>query len=634
MKKLDKLILSSFLGPFILTFFVVIFILLSQFMLKYFDEIVGKDLSFDIIAQLIFYFSIFMTPNAFPLAVLLSCLMTYGNLGQHFELTAIKGAGISLIRTLVPIFIFSVLLSIAAYFSNNYIVPRANLKAFSLLYDVKQKKPAMEIKEGTFYNGIDGYSIKINKKYPDGRSLKDLIIYDHTQGNGNRNVILADSGQMYNILDNRYLILELFNGHSYSEQDTRRSSYRSSDPEPFVRNNFKQSKMAFSMASFDLKRTKEELFAGNRLMKNTHQLKTDIDSMRTTYTNLKEDIQDNSFGFFEYHMADVLKQYRERALQRENERRKRELEEAEKKMGQKSHINNSTTSINEPLSDSAGIDIETKTPYSIDLAKVKNIKLPTDTNKMASLKNVNANQGRSSAIFNQKNIESVTKTGKTTINKRITKQKKILSTDSVSKNESLIAKGSVNDKQPLDSLENQVDSSKTALKKIDSLFQTQMYQNVSISRSLAQVRHVKNRLMIQTDQLEKLKTETNKFELERYKKLSYAITILMMFLIGAPLGAIIKKGGLGIPVLISIMFFILFYVISMICEKWTRQDVMDPFLAAWMANIILFPIGLFLLRQAKNDARLLETDFYSVLLFNLKKKYKRYRNKVNLKMAN
>jgi lipopolysaccharide export system permease protein len=282
MKKIDKLVLGSFFGPFFLTFFVVIFILLSQFMLKYLDEIVGKDLDTIVIVELIFYFSIFMTPNAFPLAVLLSSLMTFGNLGQHFELTALKGAGISLIRVLVPIFIFTLFLTGLAYYSNNFIVPKANLKAFSLLYDVKQMKPSMELKEGAFYNGIDGYSIKVGKKYPDGKTLKDIIIYDHTDLKGNKNVTMADSGQMYNILDDQYLVLEMYNGKNYSELSTRRKSYVSQqNPDPFVRNEFESQKVVFSLASFDLKRTKEELFASNRLMKNSFDLKNDADSMKT-----------------------------------------------------------------------------------------------------------------------------------------------------------------------------------------------------------------------------------------------------------------------------------------------------------------------------------------------------------------
>jgi len=328
MKKIDKLILTAFFGPFFLTFFVVIFILLSQFMLRYFDEIVGKDLGFEVIAELIFYFSIFMTQNAFPLAVLLSSLMTFGNLGEHFELTAIKGAGISLVRALLPIFVFSSLLTILAYFSNNYVVPRANLKAFSLLYDVKQKKPSMELKQGTFYNGIDGYSIKVNQKFPDDRSLKDLIIYDHTKGGGNRNVILADSGQMYNIMNNRYLILELFNGRSYSEQRTkrRRGVVIGRTPEPFVRNEFQTGKLAFDLTSFNLKRTKEELFAGNKLMKNTHQLRADVDSMKNQQEEMVVQIQDNSIRFFSHHLQDLVEFYRQRTLER-NQRLSQEQEQ-------------------------------------------------------------------------------------------------------------------------------------------------------------------------------------------------------------------------------------------------------------------------------------------------------------------
>ena len=153
---------------------------------------------------------------------------------------------------------------------------------------------------------------------------------------------------------------------------------------------------------------------------------------------------------------------------------------------------------------------------------------------------------------------------------------------------------------------------------IDSLMNAKKNVKNAVTRSLTHVRHVKNNIMMRNGQLNKLITETNKFQLERYKKLCYAITILIMFFIGAPLGAIIKRGGLGIPVLISLSFFILFYVISMICEKWTRTDVMDPFLAAWMANIILFPVGMFLMKQAKNDARLFETDFYNVVFMRIK----------------
>jgi lipopolysaccharide export system permease protein len=298
MKKIDKLVLGEFIGPFFLTFFVVIFILLSQFMLKYLDEIVGKDLDTIVILELIFYFSIFMTPNAFPLAILLSSLMTFGNLGQHFELTALKGAGISLIRVLVPIFIFTLFLTGAAYYSNNYIVPKANLKAFSLLYDVKQMKPSMELKEGAFYNGIEGYSIKVGEKLQDGKTLKDILIYDHTERRGNRHVTMADSGLMYNIYNDRYLVLEMFHGKTYREMTGNRRTYVSTKAaDQLLRNEFESQKVVFSLASFDLKRTKEELFASNRLMKNSFQLRHDVDSMKTDYYDKSEEVKEHSFRF-------------------------------------------------------------------------------------------------------------------------------------------------------------------------------------------------------------------------------------------------------------------------------------------------------------------------------------------------
>src|SRR6187401_2628172 len=217
MKKLDKLILSSFIGPFILTFLVVVFILLTQHMLKYFDDIIGKGLGIDVIGQLLFYFAIFMIPVAMPLAVLLSSLITFGNLGEHFELTAIKASGISLLRTLQPIFLFVLILTGVAFYVNNNLVPKAALEAYSLLYDIKQKKPALDLSEGTFYDGIPDMSIKVNKKYPDGITIGDVIIYDHRKHDGNRDVTVADSGKMYTILNERYLKLELFRGYNYIE---------------------------------------------------------------------------------------------------------------------------------------------------------------------------------------------------------------------------------------------------------------------------------------------------------------------------------------------------------------------------------------------------------------------------------
>ncbi len=600
MKKIDKLIIGSFLGPFFLTFFVVIFILLAQFMLKYLDEIVGKDLDTSVIIQLIFYFSIFMTPNAFPLAILLSSLMTFGNLGEHFEITALKSAGISLVRVMVPIFVFAIFLTGAAYYSNNYIVPKANLKAFSLLYDVKQMKPSMDLKEGTFYNGIEGYSIKVGEKLPDGKSLKNLIIYDHTKGQGNKNIILADSGLMYNILNNRYLVLELFNGNTYSwEKSSRKSYLAQQQPDPLVRNKFDSQKIVFSLSSFDLKRTKEELFSSNRLMKNAQQLKVDVDSMQIEYADKTEEVKEYSFKFFDYHLQDIVSYYKERANKRDLKERALEL----KREGLEDEIVNIDNAKKE-------IDVELKKRNSKIISNRNTDSLASNkivedsVNKKASFVGIKKDQVKSeNSGFNKDYVSKYIYGEKTSLFGKYD-LRKIETVDVVN----LYRVDSIAKKPTFE--ENMV--------KIDSLLNTEKSIKKAFNKSLTHVRYVKNNMMNRNVQLDKLRTELNKFQLERYKKFSLAATILIMFFIGAPLGAIIKRGGLGLPVLISLSFFILFYVISMMCEKWTRTDVMGPFIAAWMANFILLPVGMFFMKQAKNDARLFETDFYNIVLLKIK----------------
>ena len=297
LRKLDLLMLKSFIGPFVLTTGVATFILLIQYLLKYFDDLVGKNLGFSVFGELLFYFSLNMLQNAIPLGVLVASLMTFGNLGEHFELTAIKSAGISLVRTLRPIFIFVCFISVGVFFFNNNIIPAANLKAYSLLYDIKQTKPALDIKAGAFYNGIPDYSIKVKEKFPDGKTVKDIIIYDHTEGRGNKTVILADSSLMYTILDERYLKLELFNGHYYAEK-----AKSGKNIDDFYRTEFEKMDLVFNLASFDLKRRNEELFQNNRQMKNLTELTEDVDSFRNEMVNQKASFIANTQRYFNYHL--------------------------------------------------------------------------------------------------------------------------------------------------------------------------------------------------------------------------------------------------------------------------------------------------------------------------------------------
>src|SRR5688572_27384987 len=305
MKKLDKLILSSFIGPFILTFLVVVFILLTQHMLKYFDDIIGKGLGADVIGQLLFYFAIFMTPIAMPLAVLLSSLIAFGNLGEHFELTAVKSAGISLVRTLLPIFYFVILLTGIAFYVNNTLVPKAALEAYSLLYDIKQKKPALDLREGSFYYGINDISIKVNKKFPDGITLKDVIVYDHRKNDGNKEVTVADSGKMYTILNERYLKFELFDGYNYTEGATSEremAGQKGRNNESLSRSKFSKTQVVFDLSSFQLQRTDKQWFQGNRMMRNMSQLDEDIDSIHREILSQKLTQFQTRTAFFNYYM--------------------------------------------------------------------------------------------------------------------------------------------------------------------------------------------------------------------------------------------------------------------------------------------------------------------------------------------
>lgn len=549
MKKLDKLILKSFIGPFLLTFVVVVFILLTQYMMKYFEEFVGKDLGLNVFSELIMYFSINMTPVALPLAVLLSSLMTFGNLGEHFELTAIKGAGISLLRALFPIFVFVVFLTIAAFFSNNYIVPKANLKAYSLLYDIKQTKPSLDLKEGAFYNGIPNYSIKVDKKYSDG-TLGDLIIYDHTSGKGNSKVIIADSGRMYSIKNDRYLMLELFNGHSYSEMQPSERRYGQKTINDFVRNSFHESKLVFSLASFGLKETKEELFASNRLMRNVPQLTADIDSMYKDLYEIKYSLYTGVNRYFTYHLKNELEipdLYKPEETELSPEERKRD-------------------SIAERYSGKPAIK-------------------PRKINKTVKVDKEKPDKG-------QKQITKVNLAGAEPVQD--------IPSDSVRK-----------------ALQ-KADSLKQA--RLDSLLREDTITKSILNQASNKARYVKNSLLTSTSKVKTLTREINSYIIEKHKKYAQAVACMVMFLIGAPLGAIIKRGGLGIPVIISIVFFIIYYVLTITGKKWGEEGLIDPIVGVWGANAILLPFGLVFLRQARNDARIFESDFYRVLFDRVRRR--------------
>ena len=314
LKKIDKLVLGSFWGPFFLTLGVVIFIFLMRLLMFYIDDFVSKDLDMATFGRLLFYFALLTIPTALPLAVLLSSLMTFGNLGEFFELTALKSAGISLTRAMRPLLIIAVGISAFSFWFNNSVAPWANLKGYSLLYDIKTAKATLNLKEGIFYNDLPGYSIKVDHKIKaaegskTGDLLKGLVIYKHPTNGidaGNREIILADSGRMYTDKDRSYLVFQLFNGNDYQEySDNNSVSYTSSGTPTkggqFMRNGFRDYRLVISLESFGIKRTDENQFEYHEYMKNLNELAALTDSLRKEYTNTGLSVANTSRQYYNY----------------------------------------------------------------------------------------------------------------------------------------------------------------------------------------------------------------------------------------------------------------------------------------------------------------------------------------------
>ena len=306
-KKLDKFVLKSFIGPLILTFFIVLIILILQFLWMYVDELAGKGLEIKIVAELLFQFSLSFVPMALPLAILLAALMTFGNMGEYSELTALKSSGIPLKRIMRPLIILITFVSIISFFFSNNVLPYANNKARTLLYDIRRKRPDINIQAGSFNNDIDGFSIKITSKDPVTNRLDRLYIYDHRDNKGNISVTYADSGYMRVASDETAMIMTLYNGYSYTEMEEK--AVTPIDKKyPFRRDLFKEQTLVVSLSGFDFERSEMDLFKSNAAMKNIAELTHFIDSLNKKY-NSRVDEQYKEFTatklFIErYYIAD------------------------------------------------------------------------------------------------------------------------------------------------------------------------------------------------------------------------------------------------------------------------------------------------------------------------------------------
>lgn len=625
-KKIDKLVAHSFFGLFFLTFSVVLFILLMVFMSKYFEDLVGKDLGADVFAELFFYFSLTLVPQALPLAILLASLMAFGNMGEHNELTAVKGCGISLIRILMPVGLFAIFLTGVAYIFNDRIVPEVNLKAFRLLYDVRQKEPTLDFPEGSFYNGLPGWSIRIGEKMKGTDSLKDLIIYDHRSARGNTDVIIADKGLMINKQGEQILEFRVENGNRYSEQ----LSNGGRDKNAFVRDRFEQATFNFDLSFLQMGETSEELFTQNRYMMTVAQLDAEADSLLMDAKEVEEENATRARSYFDYTFFVDFE--RERLAQRaEQEKKQEEMKKARADSLNKVFEKDDSTII----ADNNAYNRQEDTTIGLTEAQkqkaMDSLKFQTNKNTTITTNKTNSNQ-----------LDSTTSKTSGTI---VSPSTETLPNNARSKFlQGRIYQGTEVDYTNNDSIQDQMNASiPNMLDGLDTIDWKNLSDTITVAnqnfsdksievimdRALTKVRNMRSFAHTNGERIERFEYDSRRALLEKNKRLSLAVACFIMFLIGAPLGAIIKKGGLGVPVLISIVFFILFYIMTITGDKWAREKVISIFMGSWAANMLLLVFGIIFLLQARADSRLFEIDAYVVFFSKIKRLFIKDKKKEN-----
>jgi len=464
MKRLDRHIISSFFGPFFAILFVVTFSLTLQFLWRYIDELVGKGLGFGVILEFLGWGACTLLPMSMPLAALLASIMTLGGLGEHNELLAMKSAGISLQRILKPAIFLSVFISIGAFFVSNNLVPLSYNKIFTLRSDIARTKEEIKIPEGTFYDGIEGLSLRI-ETIDDGGMMYNLIIYDHTSNNGNIKLTVADSGSIRITPDKKDLIFDLYSGCSYEE--TNKMAYRDTSLQ-LSSMEFDHQNLIIPLVNYGFTRSKEDQYGDEVMSQGLKTLTHDRDSLIRKLDSLR--------GM----------QYRRNMI-------------------------------------NSGLRFLRQMDTSITHNKVFAGTLPCDS----ILTSVDREDEKSAVRQAMSSVES-------------------------------------------------------------SIEQLESFESEGL-RYINTIRHI---------------------ETERFRKFTLSLACLLFFFVGAPLGAIIRKGGLGTPVIISIFFFVIYYIIDTIGKRLARNGSVTPFEGTIISTIVLLPIGIFLMRKATQDSALFNIETY------------------------
>lgn len=472
MKIINRYLCKNFLGPFVLTFFVALFVLLMQFLWKWVDELVGKGLEIGVLLKLLFYAAITLSSMAFPLAVLLASLMTFGNMGERYEIVALKSAGISTRKMMTPLAILSVVIAVIAFEFSNEVIPRATVKLRMLLYNIQEQKPALNIEEGVFYTGFDNYAIRVGKKMPDGVTVKDVLIYDHSKRQGNTTMTYAKRGTMQMTPDKHYLLFSLYEG-SFWDETSRQRGYRDNNAHyPLSRATFDHQYKRFDMSSFSVNKVDESVYQMHSTAMSIPQLNAKIDTLKQQIAELGQGASKVFFGNLYYFNSNVK---------------------------------------DDPTFDTMTIE------KKLDVTQF-------DPERQARIMQFAENASR-----------------------------------------------------------NFVYSVRFSYQDID--FRTQYLWT---------------------------------FQIEFFRKFTMAFACILFFFIGAPLGSIIRKGGIGIPLVITVVFFTFYFALSIIGEKISKSSPMPVWFGMWMSSFILFPICVFLTYHATTDSAVLSPDTYTKLVERIK----------------
>lgn len=473
-KRLYLFILKTFLPLFFMTFFICLFIVMMQFLWKYIDDMVGKGLDIVVIAELFFYAALTMVPMALPLSILLASLMVFGNLGEHFELTAMKASGVSLLKVMSPLMVLICMVSVGAFFFQNNVLPKANVKMWTLLFSMRQKSPELEIPEGAFYDQIQGYNLFVKSKDKETGILHDMMIYDVSKGYGYANVIVADSGKLSFTEDKKHLFLQLYSGESFEDlKDDRTMGRRNSALYRRETFSLKEILIPFD-ATFN--RMDDENMSNQYVGKNLAQLQHTIDSVNVKVDSIGESIAQQT--------------------------------------------------LKDPV---CGV------PW-----------------------------------------------------RRSTLKKGVQVEESV---------GPVAMEKPLE-----LDSMFGALE----LEKKKMLVNNAQKRALS----VRQEFGYKGYSLEESKKTIRRHEIELQRKFTLSFACLVFFFIGAPLGAIIRKGGLGTPIVISVFLFIVYYIFDNMGYKMARDGHWEVWRGMWLSSAVLLPLGVFFTYKAVNDSAVFNPDAY------------------------